>query len=108
MSEEPNPLLGQKIDSLKELMDVKFTATNETLKRIEGSTQSFVTRLEFEENKKDSYEAIKYIKDALVIHYADDKKSFGDLKKIAWIGIGILSAVIFSIQYIIPLWLSHR
>lgn len=110
---EENSLLGQKIDALKELTDVKFQAINKTLERIELNTQSFITVDQFEENKKDTAKSLKDVMDILSNHFKDDTVSFGKIDKkqdkvqmIVLLASGGLMVIVFAIQYIIPLLLN--
>ena len=76
MSEETDKLLGQKIDALKELTDVKFNGVNDTLKRIEASTMIFVSKQELEEIKKEFTGSIQRIENGMSKHSDSDIVSF--------------------------------
>ncbi len=107
MTDEPKQsdgLLGQKIESLEKLTDVKFSNIEKTLDRMEKSNFGFTTKIETEEVKRDFNASIKRMEEAQAKHNIDDKESFGtlvkqndNLKKIVWMGLGGISVIVFIV-----------
>jgi len=69
--------------------------------KITDAQKQFVTRPELEEVKKDFNKSVEEINKGFSQHNIDDKQSFGELKKIMYMGLGVLSAITFIAPFVI-------
>ena len=111
--ETTNAVLSTKIDGLSKLTDERFLNIKESLNRIELHSTSYALKVEVEEIKKDFNKIVESIRQGMEQHNKDDKESFGGisaqvslLNKTVWIGMGVLSAITFFIQVILPYWVE--
>ncbi len=105
-----NEVLKEKIDGLTNLTDERFDGIKETLKRIEASNTTYVTKKELDGVKEEFNKSIDEINKNFTKHYSDDEKSFSGISKQVsfltksfFIAIGGGAVIIFIIQYILPL-----